>query len=264
MICVIVIIIIIIMYSSQLLLASQTARIAGAFLKARFYGEKVVNVATSFDVKLALDVEAQDLIAQKLLSVYPDYAFYGEEGVEGNSLSHFQWVVDPLDGTVNYFYGIPHFCVSIALRYKEKIVLGVIYDPMQDELWAVQQGAIPCLNGVPIHVSPRAEMGSAIICISPSSHGNSSDKSLREFAGIASQVRKIRMTGSAALALAYVAMGRYDAYVEEVLFLWDIAAGKLLVEAAGGKVELISLEGSDNQFSLRAYNGLIPLKEALA
>ena len=251
------------MYSDQLHTATIAAKLAGAFLKEHFYKEKNVNEASQFDIKLELDVRSQDLITSYLLKDYPEYALYGEEGIAGNSESDWQWIVDPIDGTVNYFYGIPHFCVSIALRHKEEIVLGVIYDPMQDELWKVQKGGQPLLNGFPIHVSDRDKMEQSIVFIGPGKHAGSMEKGLERFAKISRQVRKIRISGSAALALAYVATGRYDSYVESSISLWDIAAGNLLVESAGGKVLVNPSESSKDQFSVMAWNGRIPIQKAL-
>ena len=95
-----------------------------------------MNEFHAHDIKLDLDVRAQDLITAQLLAQFPDHAIYGEEGLAGNQASDFQWIVDPIDGTVNFFYGIPHFCISIALRERGEIIVGVIYDPMRDELWA--------------------------------------------------------------------------------------------------------------------------------
>ncbi|HEY2102745.1 MAG TPA: inositol monophosphatase family protein, partial [Chthoniobacterales bacterium] len=123
------------------------ARSAGEMLRGHFATPLRVNAATKHDIKLEIDVQAQDLIARLLLKDFPKHALYGEEGIIGDQASEFQWVVDPLDGTVNYFYGIPHFCVSIALRRKAEIIVGAIYDPMRDELWTGQKGAPPKLNG---------------------------------------------------------------------------------------------------------------------
>lgn len=251
------------MYTQQLHTAVVAARLAGAFLKEHFYMDKNVNESSQYDVKLELDVQSQDLITQYLLKAYPDYALYGEEGIAGNPDSEWQWIVDPIDGTVNYFYGIPHFCVSIALRYKGEVVLGVIYDPMQDELWKVEKGGTPTLNDRPIHVSDRDRMDRSIVFIGPGKHAGSLEKGLQRFARISHQVRKIRITGSAALALAYIAAGRYDAYVESVISLWDVAAGNLLVESAGGKIIMIPSETNRDQSSVIAWNGKIPLLEAL-
>lgn len=251
------------MYSAQLETAVVAAKLAGAFLREYFYLDKTVNSSSQFDIKLELDVRSQELIMDYLMKAYPEYAFFGEEGIAGNQASDWQWIVDPIDGTVNYFYGIPHFCVSIALRYKGEVVLGVIYDPMMDELWKVQQGGVPTLNGRDIRVSAREEMAQSIVFIGPGKHAGSLEKGLDRFANMAHQVRKIRITGSAALALAYVASGRFDAYVESSISLWDVAAGNLLIQAAGGVVEYTPYPDNENQAALMAWNGKIPLKKAL-
>src|ERR1700694_505955 len=107
--------------------AEKAARAAGELLRHNFHRPHRVNAAHAHDIKLQIDIETQDLITQSLLKQFPDHALYGEEGVVGDQASEHQWVVDPLDGTVNYFYRIPHFCVSIALRFKGEIIVGVIY-----------------------------------------------------------------------------------------------------------------------------------------
>ena len=192
---------------------------------------------TAHDIKLEVDVLAQDLITKILLERFPDHALYGEEGIVGDQSSDYQWVVDPLDGTVNFFYGIPHFCVSIALRERGEIIVGVIYDPMRNELWSGEKGQPP----------PSMENRSG----QPAGRTGGSGRFDRTFQDerddrgraavleeIVHRVRKCRMLGSAALDMAYVACGRLDAYIEQGISLWDIAAGWLLVETAGGRVEM--------------------------
>ncbi len=116
----------------------------------------------AYDIKLALDVESQELITSILLEAFPDHAIFGEEGIAGNQDSRFQWIVDPIDGTVNYFYGIPHFCISIALREDGELKTGVIYDPMLDELWAVEKGGAPTLNGTVISHQPAHRLSESV------------------------------------------------------------------------------------------------------
>src|SRR6188472_4497932 len=134
--------------------AKEAAQAAGELLRTRFQKPLTVNATTAHDIKLEVDVLAQDLITKILLERFPEHALYGEEGIVGDQASDHQWVVDPLDGTVNYFYGIPHFCVSIALRLMGEIIVGVIYDPIRDELWSGERGQTPNLNGTLIRVSP--------------------------------------------------------------------------------------------------------------
>ena len=127
--------------------AVEAARAAGELLRHHFQQPLRVNSSEAHDIKLEIDVRTQELITESLLKKFPEHALYGEEGIVGDQKSNHQWVVDPLDGTVNYFYGIPHFCVSIALRFMGEIIVGVIYDPMRDEIWATQKGGKPTLNG---------------------------------------------------------------------------------------------------------------------
>src|SRR4029434_6475895 len=127
--------------------AISAAKRAGNLLRENFGVVPEVNELLDHDIKLALDVRTQQLITDHLLGEFPDHALYGEEGIAGNQSSEWQWIVDPIDGTVNYFYGIPHFCISIALRRAGEIQLGVIHDPMRNEMWAVARGGTPTLNG---------------------------------------------------------------------------------------------------------------------
>src|SRR5436309_16135402 len=138
--------------------AEKAARAAGEILRQNFHRPRRVNAAEAHDIKLEIDVEAQNLITTSLLQEFPQHALYGEEGIVGDQTSVHQWVVDPLDGTVNYFYRIPHFCVSIALRLKGEIIVGVIYDPMREEMWSAQKGEKPRLNGQHFRVSGRTNL----------------------------------------------------------------------------------------------------------
>jgi myo-inositol-1(or 4)-monophosphatase len=219
-------------------IAVRAARAAGALLREHFGRVATVNQATAHDIKLALDVEAQELIFAEIAASFPEHALYGEEGLGGNAASEFQWIVDPLDGTVNYFYGIPHFCVSVALRRGEKIIAGAIYDPLVDELWTAEDGAPPLRNGEPVHVSERTRLGDAVVIVGLSRTAENKSAAMPVMLDMIDRSRKCRFMGSAALAMAYVASGRVDAYMEPGISLWDIAAGILLVESAGGVVRL--------------------------
>src|SRR5216110_539531 len=240
--------------------AENAARAAGKLLRENFQQQQRVKAFAAHDIKLELDVQAQELISKLLLQEFPADALYGEEGIAGDQSSDHQWIVDPLDGTVNYFYGIPHFCVSIAFRFQGEIIAGVIYDPMRDEMWCGQKGEKPRLNGQHFRVSERAELGEAVISIGLSKTGEMIDSNLPLFGEMVHRVRKCRVLGSAALDMAYVACGRFDAYIERGISLWDIAAGWLLIESAGGKVDLRPREDMKDKYSVVASNGLIDLK----
>jgi myo-inositol-1(or 4)-monophosphatase len=214
--------------------ALEAAHAAGALQMEHFGSDLAVNEMLRHDIKLDLDVQSQELITEILLGHFPDHCIKGEEGDAGNSDSTTEWIVDPIDGTVNYFYGIPHFCVSIAVKQHGELMAGVIYDPTQDETWAIEKGGVPTLNGKTIRTSSRAHIADAVVTVGFSKSREALEASFDRFKKIAVEVRKTRMLGSAALALAYIACGRLDAYIEEQISEWDIAAGKLLLEAAGG------------------------------
>ena len=240
--------------------AIEAARAAGDLLRANFHQPLRVNAAEAHDIKLEIDVLAQKLITDLLLKKFPHHALYGEEGIVGDQTTEYQWVVDPLDGTVNYFYGIPHFCVSIALRYMGEIIVGVIYDPMRDELWSAQKGGKPTLNGNLFRVSERPDLAEAVISVGLSKTGLTIAAGLPLLQQMIHRARKCRLMGSAALDMAYVACGRFDAYIEQGISLWDIAAGWILVETAGGSVEMKPRTDMKEKYSIVASNGVIDLK----
>ncbi|MGI8956941.1 MAG: inositol monophosphatase family protein [Chthoniobacterales bacterium] len=240
--------------------AKEAARAAGKLLRTHFEKPLTVNATTAHDIKLEVDVLAQDLITQILLDRFPEHALYGEEGIVGDQASDHQWVVDPLDGTVNFFYGIPHFCVSIALRFRREVIVGVIYDPIRDELWSVERGMPPLLNGKSFQVSARANLAEAVVSIGLAKTEATIDAGLPLLQEMVHRVRKCRMLGSAALDMAYVACGRLDAYIEQGISLWDIAAGWLLVEAAGGRVEMEARQDIPEKFRIVASNGRLDLR----
>lgn len=248
---------------TDLELATQAALEAGKLIRQNFGSDPTVDEATHHDIKLALDKESQDLITGILLGARPGDALYGEEGLAGNQNSVRQWIVDPIDGTVNFFYGIPHFCVSIALRIAGEIVAGVIHDPMVGETWTVEKGGPAMLNGRPIQVSKRDDLAESILYVGCGKDEEALRTGVERFHRASLRARKMRMMGSAALGMAYIASGRLDGYIESRISLWDIAAGQLLVETAGGKVDLTAVPGHADAWSIVASNGKIPLEEIL-
>ena len=238
--------------------AIQAARSAGSLLREQFGSVLEVNAAEAHDIKLQLDVEAQRCIEGIVLGRFPDHAILGEEGSSGVG-GGWEWILDPIDGTVNFFYGIPHFCVSIALRHAGVMQIGVILDPMRDELWSVERGGVPSLNGRPIRVSARTQLADSILTVGFSKSSSSIDAGLPLLDRMVHKARKCRMMGSAALDLAYVATGRLDAYIEQGVNLWDIAAGQLLVESAGGRVDVRERSDAPGKLAVVAWNGITDL-----
>jgi myo-inositol-1(or 4)-monophosphatase len=219
--------------------AITAAQAAGERLRHAFGSELRATEHTAHDVKLVADKECQDLIYDILLKLHPNTACIGEEGDIGKPGAPVEWIVDPIDGTMNLAHSIPHFCVSIAAREAatQRILLGVIYDPMRNELFTAERGSGAWLNGTPIRVSKRDKLAEAIVAVGFAKTQESIDHCMKLYQVYGSQARKLRAMGSAALDLAYVASGRFDAYIEQGVNLWDIAAGWVLVEEAGGVME---------------------------
>lgn len=237
----------------------EAAQAAGGLLRAHFGRPLTVDANEAHDIKLELDRRSQTLIETLILERFPGHAIYGEEGVQGDPDSPHQWVIDPIDGTVNFFYGIPHFAVSIALRHHGRVIAGVIYDPMRDELWAAEDGGIPTMNGLPIAVSTRTALSEAVLSVGVAKTIDSINRGLPLFERMARSAKKCRMMGSASLDIAYVACGRLDAYIESTISLWDIAAGLLLVERAGGTVVLEPHADAPEKYSIVASSGNLEL-----
>jgi len=227
--------------------AVAAARSVGALMRRQLYSAKRTNEVSQHDIKLELDVRCQEMIERALRKATPQAALLGEEGVAGDPGSEYRWVVDPIDGTVNFAYTIPHAAVSIALQqwcekrsssaYEDgfETVLGVVYDPFMDELWTAVRGGPAKLNGRVIQASNRRRLDEAVISIGFAKSRESLEATLPYFLELVHKVRKLRIMGSAALALTYVATGRFDAYIERGIRLWDIAAGGLVLECAGGE-----------------------------
>jgi myo-inositol-1(or 4)-monophosphatase len=240
--------------------ATRAAQKAGELLRSQFGQPLKVDAAEAHDIKLDLDVRCQELITHSLLDEFPGYAVLGEEGSSNSSSREFEWVIDPIDGTVNYYYGIPHFCISIALRQVETILVGVILDPMRNELWQAAAGEPTTLNGQPVAVSQHTQLAESVVSIGFSKSTAGIEAAVDIFQAMVRRARKCRMMGSAALDLAYVATGRYDAYIERSVNWWDIAAGKLLVESAGGQVTVQTSKLAPNKLAVLASNGKINIE----
>ena len=260
-----------------LAVAVKAARAAGALMLQNRYAKKKINQASHHDIKLELDVRCQKRIEMILLAAFPGFAVLGEEGVRGDQNAEYRWVVDPIDGTVNFAYGIPHACVSIALQAKVsssgfrvpssglhhtrsvgeyQTLLGVVYDPFCDELWTAIRGQPARLNGRIIHVSKRRELKEAIVGIGFAKGTDTLERMVNTFNGLIRRVRKMRIMGAAALGLVYVASGRLEAYAEYGIRLWDIAAGGLILECAGGDFWHAPLEGK-HTYHVIGNNGLV-------
>jgi myo-inositol-1(or 4)-monophosphatase len=249
--------------------AIDAANVVGRLLRANRFSVKTVDFASQHDIKLALDVRSQEIIQKKLSATFRDIPLLGEEGITGNPSAAQRWVVDPIDGTVNFTYGIPHVCTSIALQervsrgadYEDgyRTVAGVVYDPFCDEMWTAMRGQPAHLNSRAIRVSSRTKLREAIVSIGFAKSRENLEATLPYFVKLVHRVRKIRMMGAAALALTYVASGRFDAYIERGIRLWDIAAGGLILECAGGEFWHEAIKG-DYAYRMLANNGRLRRK----
>jgi myo-inositol-1(or 4)-monophosphatase len=242
--------------------AIAAARAAGKIMRDNWYVPKRVMVFDFHDIKLELDVRCQKTIEKVLHKAFPQIPLLGEEGTSGDINAPYRWVVDPIDGTVNYFFGMPHAAISIALQATAPgspiSVLGVIYDPFTSELWTAAHGGKTRLNGKIVQVSKRSKINDAVVAMGFSKSRENLEKSLPHLNRLARQAKKIRVMGSAALELAYVASGRLDAYIERTINIWDIAAGGLMVECSGG--ELFLKKMADGRLRMCADNGLLRKK----
>ena len=183
-----------------------------------------------------VDQQAEYEIITIIKKAYPDHAILAEEsGVHEGS--HCEWIIDPLDGTTNYLHGIPHYCVSIAMRENNKLQLGVVYDPVKEELFCASRGEGATLNNRRIRVSTQKELTASLIGTGlPYRTDQELDAYMATLRAMLENTSGIRRAGSAALDLAYVAAGRFDGFWEFGLNIWDIAAGVLLIQEAGGLV----------------------------
>ncbi len=238
--------------------AIKAARTAGHVMRANWHRPKRVNSAEAHDIKLELDVRCQALIEKILAKTFPQIPVLGEEGSTGDTSAEYRWVIDPIDGTVNYFFGMPHAAVSIALQHRARSVVGVIYDPFTDEIWTTIKGRPTRLNGKIVRVSSRSQLADAIIALGFSKSQDNLEKSLPHMIRLSRRAKKIRIMGSAALELVYVASGRLDAYIERTINLWDVAAGSLLLENAGG--EFYVLPAPHGKLRMCADNGKLRKK----
>ena len=239
----------------------ETARAAGQILLEK-YGRNV-NISKKGDINLVTDADlaSEALIIERIKSYYPKHSILAEESGEAVIIggdNTWKWIIDPLDGTTNFAHGYPCFCVTIALEHNDEIVVAVTFDPTRNEMFAAERGRGASLNNKPIRVSATEELSESLIVTGFPYDFKRREDFARHLTNFLLKSRGVRRDGSAAIDLAYVACGRFDGFWEEGLNPWDMAAGVLLIEEAGGQVS-----GYDNsKFSIYsppmlADNGLI-------
>lgn len=225
--------------------ASAIAREAGARLKEFFAQGVKTEYKGDVDLVTVADRTVEKLIRERLAEAFPEHGIYGEEGTRDRLEGEFRWYVDPLDGTTNFAHGFPHFCVSMGLEQRPAglkpdqdgtLVAAVIYDPLLDELFTAERGRGAWLNDSPMRVSRTADLGESLIATGFPSRKRHDNPNIHFYQEFTLRSHGVRRAGSAALDLAYVAAGRFEAFWEFNLNPWDTAAGLLLVEEAGGRI----------------------------
>lgn len=239
--------------------ATEAAKEAGFLLLSSLAGSTEINYKGEIDLVTDVDRASEEYLLNKLSTGFPQHSIMTEEsgGYEGTSL--FTWVIDPLDGTTNYAHGFPFFCVSIALAGNKQPLLGVVFDPVKNELFTTMRGYGASLNGRQLRVSNTKTLNESLLATGfPYDIRRGGETNLENFAAFAVRSQAVRRAGSAALDLCYTAAGRFDGYWELKLHPWDMAAGVLMVQEAGGRVTDFTAAPYDlDTTQLLATNGMI-------
>ncbi len=216
----------------------ETAKEAGTYLLERFK-RNAISVTSSYahDIKLDVDVVTENLMKDSIRKKYPEHGFICEESGRVDEAVDGNWVIDPLDGSVNYFMGIPHFCTSIAFKNNGKYVVGAVYDPVRDEMFSAVGSHGSYLNNEPIKRRTVTRLEEVVIS-GGFFKAQSLEDGARIFQKISKRVKKIRFFGSAALDLCYLACGRVNAYIQHWVNEWDIAAAALIAERSGATLDI--------------------------
>ena len=225
---------------SYLEIAKSAALLAGAYIKEQQNKDLEILLNEGRDIKLQVDIDAEKIIKDHIVAK-SSFPILAEESGASNKLNEFYWVVDPLDGTSNFLRNIPISCVSIALMKNIEPILGVIFDFNNDDLYFAHHKSKAYLNDFKLSVSSTALKSDATLVTGIPAKKNYSDEEFKNMISDFQSWKKIRMIGSAAMASVYVASGKADAYSENGIFLWDVAAGAAIVKAAGGEAILKNL-----------------------
>jgi myo-inositol-1(or 4)-monophosphatase len=247
-------------------IAADCARAAGELLRERFAagGEQAVGSKSSpTDVVSEADYAAERAIRELLAARRPGDAILGEEGGETQAGEGLRWIVDPLDGTVNFLFGVPQWCVSVAVHDDEGAVAGVVFDPLRDEIFCGERGGVATLNGTQVAGSSSSDLASSLVGTGFAYEAAVRTTQAAVVARVLPVVRDVRRMGSAALDLAWTAAGRYDAFYERGVQAWDIAAGSILCECSGLVVRPLVAQGAAPGGVVVAPAALIDELEAL-
>ena len=221
---------------SSMDVALQAARAAGEIIRRGWDSHRQVTFKGRADIVTDVDFAAEKAVLEVLTGAFPEFGVLAEESNPVQGESPYTWVVDPLDGTRNYAQGIPHFCTVVALSHGDTPVLGVAYDPVREQVFSAQEGAGAFLNGQPIRVSDRRELGRSLLGCDLGYVDEKAGLAIDLVRSLWPGMLTIRLMGSAALGVAYAAAGKIDLYFHHSLSPWDIAAGLVLVREAGGTI----------------------------
>jgi myo-inositol-1(or 4)-monophosphatase len=219
--------------------AVKAAKRAGQYILKNLgkISKEDINLKQKADFVTRVDKESESIIINTIKECFPHHSFLTEESIKDEDTENYRWIVDPLDGTTNYIHQYPVFSVSIALEYKKEIILGVIFNPLRDELFTAEKGKGAFLNKNPINVSKVISLKDSLITTGfPFRRKKFIDIYLKLFKNVFHKVSDLRRAGSAALDLAYLACGRCEGFFEIGLSPWDIAAGDIIIKEAGGVV----------------------------
>lgn len=224
-------------YQKFLDVATAAAREAGGFIKSKWGTDLTIEMKGEINLVTEVDRTAEKMITDRIHGAFPLHDIMGEEGLAARKDSEFKWIIDPLDGTTNFTHAYPLFVVSIALEQKGEVVVGVVYDPLREEMFTATKNGGAFLNGKKIQVSRTAKLAQALLGTGFAYNlRETKENNLREFGNMLMQAQGVRRDGVAAVDLCYVACGRYDGFWELNLFPWDVAAGVIMIREAGGRV----------------------------
>lgn len=242
---------------SEINIAIEAARRAGQILREHYNQPHDIAYKGTIDLVTEMDRQSEKLVTDLFRQAFPEYGILGEEGTKTGDSFPCRWIIDPLDGTTNYTYNYPVFGVSIALEKRGEIVLGVVFNPILNELFSAEKGKGACLNGVPIHVRSTPELGKALVATGfPYDAWTNAANNCAELERFVKSTISLRADGAASIDLAHIACGRLDGYWELDLEPWDMAAGALIVREAGGVVTQVNGQPFDHlQRSIVASNG---------
>jgi myo-inositol-1(or 4)-monophosphatase len=236
--------------------AVEGVRRAAAHALANEHRRGEMVSSTQHDVKLALDHECQRVIEGVIRGAFPSHAILGEEGETEGDAGSILWIVDPIDGTVNFSHGIPYWCHSVAVQRDGRTVAAAVYAPVYRELFEAREDAAATLNGAPIRVSATPTLARSLMLTGLEKNFDQHSQSVEVARAVAVSVQKMRLLGAAALDLCQIACGRADGFYESGLNIWDVAAAELICQQAGGRT-LNLAQLTKTKFRYIASNGLI-------